>query len=52
MFSNGQIATASYISLCHNYLTVTKTYLIHEYFNRIEIQISQYVDIEDLQEIT
>jgi hypothetical protein len=50
MFCNGQIAAALYISLCHNYSTVTRTYLVHEYFNRVEIQMSQCIDIEDLRE--
>jgi hypothetical protein len=40
MFCNSQIATALYILPYHNYSTVTRAYLIYEYFNRVEVQMS------------
>jgi hypothetical protein len=49
---NGQIAAASYILSYHNYSTVTRAYLVHEYFNRVETQMAQCIDIKDLQVIT
>jgi hypothetical protein len=49
---NRQIDAASYISLYHNYLTVTRAYLVHEYFNRVETQMAQYIDIKDLRVTT
>jgi hypothetical protein len=47
-FCNDQIAAASYISPYHNYLTVIKAYLVHEYFNRVETQMVQCIDIKNL----
>jgi hypothetical protein len=51
-FCNRQIAAVSYISLYHNYSTVTRAYLIHEYFNRVETQMAQCIDIKDLRVTT
>jgi hypothetical protein len=53
MFCNGQIAAASCISPYYNYSTVTRAYLIHEFFNKVETQMAQcIVDIKDLHVIT
>jgi hypothetical protein len=51
-FCNGQIAAGSYISLYYNYSTVTRAYLVHEYFNRVETQMAQCIDTNDLQVTT
>jgi hypothetical protein len=47
-FCNSQIAAVLYILPYHNYLTVTRAYLVYEYFNKVEIQISQCIDINNL----
>jgi hypothetical protein len=51
-FCNGQIAAASYILPYYNYSTVTRAYFAHEYFNRVETQMAQCININDLRVTT
>jgi hypothetical protein len=52
MFCNNQIAITSYILPCYNYSTIIRVYLVYKYFNRVETQMNQCMDIENLRKTT